>query len=60
MKNWNLLPKYADKFGEPVPLMYLGHLPDDEADQLVAAAIESGIPLDPEALAADVPKDALI
>ena len=60
MINLNLLPEYADKFGEPVPLMYLDHLPDAEADQLVADAIASGIRLDPEILSGDVPKDALI
>ncbi len=60
MTNWDLLPEYAAKFGEPVPLMYLRGLSDGEADQLVAKAIETGVPLDPEALASDVPEDALI
>lgn len=60
MTNWDLLSEYANKFGEPVPLMYLERFTDDEADQLVAAAIESGMPLDPEALAGDVPDNALI
>lgn len=60
MNNWNLLGEYKDKFGEPVPLMYLDRFDDAEADQLVAAAIESGVPLDPEALAGDIPDNALI
>lgn len=60
MNNWNLAGDYLAKFGEPVPLMYLDHLPDTEADKLVADAIESGVQLDPEALVGDIPKDALI
>lgn len=60
MRNYDLLEDYFQKFGEPIPLLYMMHLEDEEFNALVAKALADGVPIDTELLCKDLPEGAVI
>jgi hypothetical protein len=52
--------EYIKKFGDPHPHLYMEHLSDEDYDAMLAQAIKTGVPIDPEALVAHLPPGTVI